>query len=306
MMNIASLKKTVARYLGNQQKRAIKSRISDAKRKVVSVLLSYDGTKLKARLTRLGVTENDTILVHSNFKPDSGFKGAPLDLVNAISELVGEKGNLLMVSIPFRGSAYDHLALGKTFNVNKTLSMMGLVTEMFRRREGTLRSLHPTHPVLAYGKDAAWLVADHERCLYPCGAGSPFEKFYQLKGKILFFDVTFRSITFFHFVEDLLKDQLPFPVYGERLFSVPAIDAKGNQRTVQTYAFSNDVRRIAGRLEDGMNQQGLIKYGRVGNSRFCLVTAEDVVGCFRKMVANGNLPFELVTNATDKRQPDDE
>jgi aminoglycoside 3-N-acetyltransferase len=211
-----------------------------------------------------------------------------------------------MVSLPFRGTAYDYLALGKRFNVKKTLSMMGLVTEMFRRRDGTLRSLHPTHPVLAYGKDAEWLVADHESCLYPCGPGSPFEKFRQLKGKLLFFDVSFGSITFFHFVEDLLKERLPFPVYADRLFSVAAIDAKGENRTIQTYAFNNDVRRMAEKLEAEMSRQGKIRHGRVGNSHFCLVTAEDVVACFTAMVESGNLPYELVPSGKHGRHQDDE
>ena len=173
-----------------------------------------------------------------------------------------------MVSLPFRGAAYDYLALGKPFNVRKTMSMMGLVTEMFRRREGTVRSLHPTHPVLAYGKDAAWLVADHERCLYPCGPGSPFEKLRQLRGKLLFFDVAFQSITFFHYVEDLLKERIPFPIYSDRLFSVPAVDANGGNHVIQTYAFNKEARRASEKLEAEMRRQGMIRDGRVGNSRF--------------------------------------
>src|SRR6185436_17609806 len=123
---------------------------------------------------------------------------------------------------------------------------------MFRRREGTLRSLHPTHPVLAFGKDAPWLVADHQKCLYPCGAGSPFEKCRSLKAKILFFDVGFEAITFFHYVEDVIKDRLPFPVYDERLFAVAAVDAAGQMHTVNTYAFNKEVARRADRLEAEM------------------------------------------------------
>ena len=281
--------------MSDQQKRVMLAKTNEAKRWLASALRGYDGVQLKARLNSSGLAEGDTVLVHSNFKPDSGFKGAPLDLVNALAATVGETGNLLMVSLPFRGAAYDYLAQGKPFNVKKTLSMMGLVTEMFRRREGTLRSLHPTHPVLAYGKDARWLIADHEHCRYPCGRGSPFEKFHQLKGKLLFFDVPFHSITFFHYVEDLLKERLPFPVYNERLFSVPVVDAGGEKRVVQTYAFNSEVRRMAARLEAEMQRRGQIRQGRVGNSRFRLVLAADVVACFTAMVEAGNLPYDRST-----------
>lgn len=303
MTILATLRSNLSRLLSDQQKRAILTRINEGRRRLALSLRGYGGEQLVARLRSAGVSEGDTLLVHSNFKPDSGFRGTPLDLVNALAAAVGEKGNLLMVSIPFRGAAYDYLAQGKRFNVRKTMSMMGLVTEMFRRREGTLRSLHPTHPVLAFGKDASWLVSGHERCLYPCGRGTPFEKIHQLKGKILFFDVPFRSITFFHYVEDLLKERLPFPVYNERLFSVSVVDANGDSHTVQTYAFSNDVRRMAVKLEAEMERRGKIVHGRVGNSRFRLAMAEDVVASFTAMVDSGNLPYERDTGG---RRADDE
>lgn len=293
MMNLMLLRSTISRCLNDRQKRAVKVTINEAKKRLVSALLGYDGAKLKARLRSMGISESDTLLVHSNFKPDSGFQGTPLDLVNALAELVGEKGNLLMVSIPFRGAAYDYLALNKPFNIKKTISMMGLVTEMFRRREGTLRSLHPTHPVLAYGKYAQWIVADHERCLYPCGPGSPFDKFRHLKGKILFFDVDFGAITFFHYVEDLLKDRLPFSVYDNRLFSVTAVDWAGEKRVIQSYTFNKEIPRSAKKLEAEMLRQGKILRGRIGNSQFMLVTAEDVVSCQTAMVEAGNYPYDL-------------
>jgi aminoglycoside N3'-acetyltransferase len=112
-----------------------------------------------------------------------------------------------------------------------------------------------------------------------------------LQAKLLFFDVSFRSITFFHYVEDLLKEKLPFPVYGERLFSVPAVDANGAKQVIQTYAFNKEIRRAAEKLEAEMQRQGLIRDGRVGNSRFQLVMAADVVACFTAMVEAGNLPY---------------
>ena len=158
MTHIAAPPKTGSEIARDRLKRAIRSTIKQTKTRLVNSFLGYDAEKLRVRLARAGIRETDTLMVHANFTVDSGFRGTPGDLVNALVELVGKKGNLLMVSIPFRGSAYDYLLLNKPFNVKKTISLMGLATEMFRRREGTLRSLHPTHPVLAVGRYAAWLV----------------------------------------------------------------------------------------------------------------------------------------------------
>lgn len=286
--------KTIAsRCLTDRQKRWIKSKINEIKKSFANIYFRYDGNHLKAALKQMGIKESDTLLVHANFQPNSGFKGTPLDLVNALVELIGSQGTLMMVSIPFRGAAYDYLAQNKPFHVKKTLSMMGLVTELFRRKEGTLRSLHPTHPVLAFGKNAAWIVAGHERCLFPCGAGSPFEKFLKLGGKILFFDVSFGAITFFHYVEDLVKEKLPFPIYDEKLFTVTVYDDKDHLHTVQTYTFHKGLARNAEKLEEEMLKQQKVRRRRIGNSTLALVHAEDVVSTQAGMVEVGRLPYNL-------------
>ena len=289
------LRSAVDKLIGGRQKRAVKARLHQAKLRLVRALRSYGPNELVAELRRMGIAETDTLLVHSNFEPLSGFTGTPLDVVDAFAGLVGERGNLLMVSIPFRGSAYDYLTQGKTFDVRKTLSMMGLITEMFRRRAGTCRSLHPTHPVLALGKDSLRIIEGHEDCPYPCGPGTPFEKFHALNGKIVFFDVGFGSITFFHYVEHLLMGDLPFPVYEDRVFEAPVIDPRGERRTVRTYGYSRAYPRSAEKLEAEMLRQGKIRAGRVGNSRILVATAADVVACQTAMVKAGNYPYSLRT-----------
>jgi aminoglycoside 3-N-acetyltransferase len=286
------LKSALMQLLDDRQKRTLKAKVTQAKQRVIRTFYSYDTTQMKSALWKTGIRTTDTVLVHSNFEPLSGFRGSPADMVAALVDLVPE-GNLLMVSIPFRGSAYDYLAQGKTFDVRKTLSMMGLVTEMFRRRPGTLRSLHPTHPILACGKDAPWIVSGHEECLHPCGVGSPFDKLRQLDGKILFYDVGFAAITFFHYVEDALKSKLPFRVYADRLFEANVIDAEGQRRTIRTYAYSRETPRDPNRLEAEMRRAGRIRAGRVGNSRFQLVSAAEVGSSMEAMVTRGDYPYHI-------------
>jgi aminoglycoside 3-N-acetyltransferase len=274
-------------------KRSIKAALSAARSGLARSLFPYDGRDLVAQLRAAGITETDTVMVHANFANHSGFRGAPSDLAGAFADFLGPRGNLLMVSIPFRGSAADYLVLNKRFDVRKTVSMMGLVTESFRKRAGTMRSVHPTHPVLAVGRDAAWLLAGHERCQFPCGAGTPFERFRRLNGKILLFDVGFGATTFLHYVEDVYKDRLPFSVYDARLFTVEAVDEHGTCHTVQTYAFNKAAPRDAAKVEAALRRGGQLRRGRVGNSRFVVVTAEDVVTAFGALVDAKDYPYDL-------------
>lgn len=285
------IKKLLKKTLSEKQKRCVKSKYNTMRGFIINSLLSYGANDLKATLKELGIRETDTVLVHSNSNPDSGFKGTPSDVVESLAQLLGENGNLLMVSIPFRGTTFDHLSKGKPFHRDRTISMMGLITEIFRRRPGVLRSLHPTHPVLALGRDSVWLTTGHESCTTPCGAGTPFEKFLQLDGKILFYDVPFGAITFFHYVEDVTKDLLPFNVYHDKPFTITAFDERKQGHVVEVYAFNPAVTRNAYKVEEEMKRQGLVKYGKVGNSRLILVNAKDVLKCQTAMIKDGNLPY---------------
>ena len=106
-------------------------------------------------------------MLHSAFEPFHGFRGTIEELTNALLEAIGPEGNLLMVSLAYGSSSLEYLKNLKLFDVRKTPSMMGLVSEFFRRRPNVLRSLHPTHPMLALGPKAEWIVADHELSEYP-------------------------------------------------------------------------------------------------------------------------------------------
>ena len=128
------------------------------------------------------------------------------------------------------------------------------------------------------------LAEGHETCRFPCGNGTPFEKFRKLNGKILFFDVGFGANTFFHHVEDFLKDKLPCPLYADELFCVDAIDEEGRRRRVETYAFAPGVVRHTARLEGELDRRGMLRHGGTGNSRFILVDSADIVTVMTEMI----------------------
>jgi hypothetical protein len=72
---------------------------------------------------------------------------------------------------------------------------------------------------------------------------------------------------------------------------------------VQTYTFSRAVSRNAEALEAEMRRRRMIRRGRVGNSRFIWVTAEDVVSCFSAMVEDGNYPYDDPAHPRERAEP---
>jgi aminoglycoside 3-N-acetyltransferase len=265
----------------------------------VDTFRSYGTAELLAVLRSLGIRPGDTLMVHAGFNRLSGFKASPSQLVDTLLEAVGPDGHLLMVSMAYSSSAYEYLKQGKVFDVRKTVSHMGLISETFRRRAGVLRSLHPSNPVLAAGPRADWIVTGHESCLHPCGSGSPFEKIAQLHAKVLFYDASIFTQTFFHYMEDMLEEQLDFPLFRQELMEVPVIDYSGEARTVRTYPYSEEAirRRRPEIMTNELDRQGLIKRARVGNSRLMLISTDDTVRVVTQLARDGIFFYEPVSNA---------
>ncbi len=278
-------------WLSPQQKRKLKGRHSRLRQKLVDAFWSFGPAELTRTLHSMGIQPGDTLMVHSSFSRSSGFKGGPGDLINALLSAIGPDGNLLMLSSPYCSSTYEYVQRGLAFDVRKTVSRMGIVSEIFRRRSNVRRSLHPTHPVLAYGPKAEWLIADHEKCLGPCGEGTPFAKVAQLHGKVLFFNVPF-VFTFLHYLEESHQQRTGITLFSPQIFELPVIDSEGNRRTVATYVYSLEAvtRRRPELVSNELQRRGLVREKRLGKSRLQVIHTQDTIQCVGEMLDNG-VPF---------------
>jgi aminoglycoside 3-N-acetyltransferase len=81
-------------------------------------------------------------------------------------------------------------------------SCVGILSNLFLKRPGVLRSLHPTHSVAALGKDAASYVAGEELLDTPCPRRGCWGKLCDRNAKVLFLGCSLRNNTFLHGVEE--------------------------------------------------------------------------------------------------------
>jgi len=273
----------------------IKAKVVQARQRFVRAFRSYDQRQLLDALRAVGVREGDAVMLHSSFKPIHGFLGNIEQLTDVFIDAVGPQGHLLMVSLPYRTSSLEYLGSYRTFDVRRTPSMMGLVSELFRRRPDVVRSAHPTHPVLVHGPRASWFVEDHPRCLEPCGPDSPFDRLAQADGKAVFFNVPVATYTFFHYLEHLVSERLPFPVYTAETFRVPVVDASGRTIEVETRVFHADAiaRRRFDVLESALRARGLIRQVRVGASTIEMVRVRDTIDCVLEMASRGRYFYDF-------------
>ncbi len=261
---------------------------------IVPLFFSYDAKALHHVLTNMGIQQNDVVMVHASLRANSGFTGKPKEIINVLKELVGENGMLVMPSMTYTDSSKAYLSRGKPLKVARSPSHMGLLSEVFRRNRETIRSMSPTHPLLASGKKAAWFIDGHERQQSPFNSESPFARLLNLSGKIICIDTTFESITFTHFVEDHIKEDLPIALYEEDVMQGEVIDAQGKSFFVPVNVLSDEARksRREERLIKEMKKQGLLKYRRIGNTKLLLVECKAFVDCVEKMVTRGEVFFD--------------
>jgi aminoglycoside 3-N-acetyltransferase len=280
---------TVKSHLSPTQKRYLKRKYFNIRARIINQFYSYSPPQLENKLRKMGLADGDTILAHSSFSAFNGFKGDARQIIDCILNIVGISGNVAMMSMAYTGSSYDYLKACKPFDVQKTISRMGIITESFRRREGVLRSTNALHPILAVGPRAEWLVAGHDKITHSCGAGSPFEKLLQLNSKVLFFDVSFLSLSFLHYLEDFYEGCAPVKVYRDELLESIVIDTNGEEIRVKTFVFGKEAiqSRNFSILEDELRVRNLITTEKIGNTRLMLTDVHSVVDCAREIVESG-------------------
>jgi aminoglycoside 3-N-acetyltransferase len=270
-------------------KQRLKPLYRRGQRLVARALFAYSPGALEAALRDVGIAAGDAVLVHSGFRPTSGFTAAPADVIEAMLRVVGPGGHLLMMSIPYRGSSQRYAESQPVFDVRRTPSAVGVISEVFRRRHDVVRSASPLHPIVAHGPLAAWLTADHDTCPYSCGPGTPFERFATLNGKFLFFDAPYSSLTFMHYVEHRYRDRIPVVLYEREPLRITVRNAAGLEQPVRQFVFSAEARarRNFAPVEQALRREGRLHARRIGNTRLLTMTAADVLACTERIVNEG-------------------
>ncbi|WP_083518258.1 AAC(3) family N-acetyltransferase [Dechloromonas denitrificans] len=262
---------------------------------LTKTIWAYGSEEVVRQIRKCGLESGTTLVVHSSWHQHNGFRDKPADLIKALKTAVGNNGLLVMTSMPYHNmSSAEWLAKGKPMNVRRSPSMMGLVSEVFRRSEGVHRSLSATHPLLAWGKDAQDFISGHQDTDRPFGPQSPFSKLLERNALILGFDAPFSTFTFTHFVEDHLVDSLPTPLYEPELLAGKVVDYDGNESTQWLRVISplaNKQRREE-RLIAQLESSQALHRGRIGNTALVWIRAQALLTGAQKLALEGTHFFD--------------
>lgn len=183
---------------------------------------------------QLGLVAGDIVIIHSSMDQlHLAFSFGRI--ISIVRSIIGEQGTMLFPTFPSLPS-YEFLRSGEIFDVRKTPSHMGILTEYARRQRDAVRSLHPTKSVCAIGPQAQNLTATHSESPYAFDRCSPYYKLAERGGKVLGLGVSTQRNSFVHCVEDVLKEDFPVRVHHPELFAARCVNYANEVVVVKTFA----------------------------------------------------------------------
>ena len=196
-----------------------------------------------------GINEGDTLLLHSDVRqllmfynyfsqPSNKKKKVILSVDNILDSFfnaVGTEGTLI---IPLFNFDFTN---GIPFNLNTTISQMGVLTEVARKNTNYVRTKNPVYSFAIFGKNKDYF--NSIKLETAIGKNSVFSKLMELDGKIGVLGLSDKNcMTFYHHIEEM--HQVSYRI--SKKFTGKYIDIDGNASIKTIYLYVRD-------LDNGFN-----------------------------------------------------
>jgi len=180
--------------------------------------LLYTKDILVNELKETGISKNDTLMVHSSFSTIKNIDGGVKAVLEAFKEALSD-GLLLLPTHTWASMKED----GAIMHKGDANSCVGYLTNAAILDPDFIRSNHPTHSVVAYGKRALEYIKSDDFATTPV---PPNGAFGNLKngGKILFLGAPLSKNTFVHSIEEEMNVPDRFTEYIYTFYT----EEKGN------------------------------------------------------------------------------
>lgn len=137
----------------------------------------YGDEVLIKMLKSIGISEGDNLIVHCSWREFFGYTGSPERFIDILLQIIGPNGNLAM---PCYGDSLFY------FDVDKSQSAAGVLSEVFRLKYPVLRSECSHFSMAVLGPNAGKLCSEHNKSTNGFDKYSPYAKFGELpNSKIL-------------------------------------------------------------------------------------------------------------------------
>lgn len=229
--------------------------------------ISFD--ELVLNFQKAGLTSGDVLLVHSSYKSFGGVEGGPQTVIDAIRSILTDEGTLIVPTFN-----YDFCD-GKSFDIKKTPSKMGIISELVRTNSNSKRTFDPVFSFAILGKHKDYLADLKNE--HSFGPNSIFAKLRELNAKIMIIGLTYNeSMTFFHHIEEIQGcDYRYFKEFKGIITNYDDVKQDG-----KIILFVRDIERGVQNAVDKMGSimelEGIVKNTIIGESEIKIMNVNDV------------------------------
>jgi aminoglycoside 3-N-acetyltransferase len=232
----------------------------------------FDFYSLTEDFINLGIKPDDNVLIHSSMKSIGEVEGGADTVLDVFIEYLAEKGNIVLPTHSWSKINAEY----NTFDPENEPSCVGILPEIFRKRKGVLRSLHPTHSVAIMGKDSVDFVKDEHLINTPCGRTGCWGKFLDMDFKIIFLGCSTQCNTYLHGVEEwlIVPDRL---TDGYENLKIIMPDKTVFDRPMRRHY--NKIGNISDnydKIQPYMQERGLVAAGKFGDADCYVERAVDI------------------------------
>ncbi len=167
-------------------------------------MITVTRSEIKNSAKELGIKAGDSVIIHSSLKSLGYVEGGPDAVIDGFLDAVTDEGTVIFPTLC--QNDWEHVY--ENWHIDAP-SDVGLISNVFRKRKGAMRSNQATHSVAAIGKDAKYITETHGQTgkrigIFgdtPFSADSPWEKMYELDTKMVFLGVSMLYATMRHYAE---------------------------------------------------------------------------------------------------------
>ncbi len=241
---------------------------------------TFNKEMLMKDLENMGIKSTDAVLVHSSMKSIGEVEGGADTVVDTFMEYLSD-GMFMTPAQTWAQMSAEY----NVFDPKTEDTCVGIIPNIFYKRDGVERSLHPTHSMAVWGKrrcgdkviTAKEYVQGEENCTTPCTPGGCWDRLKDIDAKILLIGVNHVKNTFIHAVGEVLD--VPERLTAEpTLFKIVMPD--GSLKEVNMYRHYN---RHTAHISESFEKLRLA-YEECGAAKNVKFGAADCILCDAKAI----------------------
>jgi len=256
----------------------------------------YTSDDLIEKMKLMGMKNGSVVFIHSSMTEFYNFIGSPNELIAKIIETIGDEGTLLMPSYPKlkKTLGKENQIDGVDFDVLKTPSGAGYLSEIFRKYPGVKRSINQQHSVCAYGKLADFFVSEHHLSETPWDEKSPYYKMSLTNTMVFALGLPYFLTTTIHCTESLLwKKYKYFSLFFNKKLTYSYRDENGAIGIHEMFCSGSPRQRNKKKIIKKYFNPSEFHCCKLSNLRIEMVYAKYTLELFLKLAENGITMFSI-------------